>query len=449
MPPIEPTTAPPRSRRRFATIALALAVALPALIATPAQADSFPTWDEVEAARSSESAKQGQISKLTGAISRLQQATTAAASRAQKTGADYQKAQDALDDATGAYDKLAADLEEARTEAKRSAEAVGQVAASLARPGGGSYTANLLSGEKDPGEVLRGLGLSSQIGLKVSDLQDAAVQSAGIVRAKSDQAEVAKDARQKQSQRAAAALEEATRAAQAAEAAEAAERSNLGVMQAQLATLQNDTLSIEQGYQEGVAARAAAAAAEAARVEKIRQAAAAAAAADAERRRAAAAAAAAATPSQPAPSTPSGGGGGSSSSGGWTRPITSYSYYQAYGYRMHPVYHTYKLHAGADFSASCGTPIYATAAGTVTYAGPYGGYGNLIIVDHGNGITSAYGHVFSSGIYVRPGQRVSEGQNIAGVGNAGVSTGCHLHFEVRRGGLATDPMAFLRTKGVG
>ncbi|BDZ48278.1 metalloendopeptidase [Frondihabitans sucicola] len=447
MPPIEPTTEPLRARKRFATIALALAIALPALIAVPAEADGFPTWDEVEAARSSESAKQGQISRLTGAISQLQQATSAAAARAEKSGADYQKAQDALDDASGAYDKLARELDDARTEAKRSAETVGQVAASLAKPGAGSPTVTLLSGEGDPGEILRGLGLSNQVGRKVARLQDDAVQAARVVTSTSNQAKVAKEARQKQSKAAAAALEEATSASRAAAAAEDAERSNLGVMQAQLATLRNDALSIEEGYQEGVAARAAAAAAEAARVEKIRQAAA---AAEAERRRAAAAnPVTPARPSPPVPSTGGGSGGGSSSANGWTRPITSYSFYQAYGYRMHPVYHTYKLHAGADFSAGCGTPIYATSAGTVTYAGAYGGYGNLIIIDHGNGVTSAYGHVFPSGIYVRAGQRVSEGQNIAGVGNAGVSTGCHLHFEVRRGGIATDPMAFLRTKGVG
>ncbi|PZE85331.1 peptidase M23, partial [Curtobacterium sp. MCLR17_039] len=93
-------------------------------------------------------------------------------------------------------------------------------------------------------------------------------------------------------------------------------------------------------------------------------------------------------------------------------------------------------------------PLYATAAGTVTYAGPYGGYGNIIIIDHGGGITSAYAHVYATGIYVRTGQTVAAGTNIAGVGNAGVSTGCHLHFEIRNNGVATDPMAFLATRGV-
>nr|WP_254057563.1 M23 family metallopeptidase [Clavibacter michiganensis] len=213
-------------------------------------------------------------------------------------------------------------------------------------------------------------------------------------------------------------------------------------MRAQLATLRDDRLSIEQGYQAGVRARAAAAAA------------AAKAAAEARARQQAAAAAAAAsrpTASTPAPAAPATGStrpSGSSATSGWTRPITAYTFYQAYGYRIHPVYGDYRLHAGADFSAPCGTPLYATAAGTVTYAGPYGGYGNIIIIDHGGGITSAYAHVYATGIYVRTGQAVAAGTNIAGVGNAGVSTGCHLHFEIRNNGVATDPMAFLATRGV-
>jgi murein DD-endopeptidase MepM/ murein hydrolase activator NlpD len=133
---------------------------------------------------------------------------------------------------------------------------------------------------------------------------------------------------------------------------------------------------------------------------------------------------------------------------GWVTAIRSYSSYQAYGYRVHPITGEYKLHAGADFGASCGTAIYSVAAGTVTYAGAAGGYGNLVIIDHGNGISSAYGHMERAGIYVANGQKVAAGQNIAAVGTAGGSTGCHLHLEIRRGTIATDPVAFLATKGV-
>jgi len=128
-------------------------------------------------------------------------------------------------------------------------------------------------------------------------------------------------------------------------------------------------------------------------------------------------------------------------------PITSYSSYQAYGNRLHPVLGYYRLHAGDDFGAACGTGLYAASAGTVTYAGPYGGYGNLITIDHGGGVTTNYAHMFTAGVQVTVGQRVNAGQKIAEVGNAGLSTGCHLHFEVRQGGTATPPTPFLNGKG--
>jgi len=129
-------------------------------------------------------------------------------------------------------------------------------------------------------------------------------------------------------------------------------------------------------------------------------------------------------------------------------PITAYSSYQAFGMRIHPVLGYPKLHAGADFGASCGNAIYAATSGTVTYAGAYGGFGNLITVTSAGGVSTNYGHMYSSGVQVRVGQQVTAGQQIAQVGNAGLSTGCHLHFELRQGGAATDPIAYLRTKGV-
>lgn len=72
----------------------------------------------------------------------------------------------------------------------------------------------------------------------------------------------------------------------------------------------------------------------------------------------------------------------------------------------------------------------------------------MVIIDHGGGVTTAYAHMFPNGVLVNVGQRVVAGQQVAAVGNDGVSTGCHLHFEVRRNGIATDPMAFLATQGV-
>jgi len=441
-----PTTPGRHRQLRLRTVGLVLAVAagfiVPLTVPTPARAASFPTWDQVEAARSSEQSKQAQISTLNVLIDQLQEKTQAAADRADAAGRAYQAAQDDLDQATAAHAKLAASTAAAMTESDELGSTVGQVAAALTRPGGSGLGAGAILGQDDPDAFLQGLSMSSKIGEQVDGLYARASTAAKTAGALAAQARVAKSARTKLADAAQNALDDAVAASDAAAAAEASERENVSTMRAQLATLRDDRLSIEQGYQAGVRARAAAAAA------------AAKAAAEARARQQAAAAAAAAsrpTASTPAPAAPATGStrpSGSSATSGWTRPITSYTFYQAYGYRIHPVYGDYRLHAGADFSAPCGTPLYATAAGTVTYAGPYGGYGNIIIIDHGGGITSAYAHVYATGIYVRTGQAVAAGTNIAGVGNAGVSTGCHLHFEIRNNGVATDPMAFLATRGV-
>jgi murein DD-endopeptidase MepM/ murein hydrolase activator NlpD len=100
-----------------------------------------------------------------------------------------------------------------------------------------------------------------------------------------------------------------------------------------------------------------------------------------------------------------------------------------------------RLHEGIDIAAASGTPIRAAAEGTVIHAGWLGGYGNLVVVDHGNGLATAYAH--ASAILVAVGQRVAQGETIALVGSTGNSSGPHLHFEVRVNGVAVDPLGYL------
>jgi murein DD-endopeptidase MepM/ murein hydrolase activator NlpD len=100
-----------------------------------------------------------------------------------------------------------------------------------------------------------------------------------------------------------------------------------------------------------------------------------------------------------------------------------------------------RLHEGVDIAAPSGTPIWAAAAGTVIYAGWLGGYGNLVVVDHGNGLATAYAH--ASALLMSVGQSVGQGETVALVGSTGNSSGPHLHFEVRVNGSAVDPLLYL------
>jgi murein DD-endopeptidase MepM/ murein hydrolase activator NlpD len=112
-----------------------------------------------------------------------------------------------------------------------------------------------------------------------------------------------------------------------------------------------------------------------------------------------------------------------------------------FGYRVDPVYKTTKFHAGLDFAAPIGTPIYATANGTVETAGNTGnGYGNHVVIHNGYGYATLFGHMFK--IKVRPGEKVKRGEIIGWVGNTGKSTGPHCHYEVHRNGEPVDPVFY-------
>lgn len=112
-----------------------------------------------------------------------------------------------------------------------------------------------------------------------------------------------------------------------------------------------------------------------------------------------------------------------------------------FGPRNHPVLGTARMHDGVDFGAPSGAPIRAAAAGTVVFAGPRGGYGNTVIVDHGNLLATLYAH--QSALYVAEGAAVAAGQIIGAVGSTGMSTGPHLHFETRVSGVPVDPLLYL------
>ena len=111
-----------------------------------------------------------------------------------------------------------------------------------------------------------------------------------------------------------------------------------------------------------------------------------------------------------------------------------------YGWRMHPIFGTSRFHAGIDIGAGYGASIYAARSGVVVSAGEQSGYGNAVVIDHGDGIATLYAHQSSVAVY--SGQSVSRGEVIGYVGSTGYSTGPHLHFEVRVNGSPVDPMNY-------
>ncbi len=115
-----------------------------------------------------------------------------------------------------------------------------------------------------------------------------------------------------------------------------------------------------------------------------------------------------------------------------------------FGNRLHPVYRKFLDHTGVDIGGKSGNPIFASASGTVIYSGTNGGYGYCIDIDHGNGLVTRYAHC--SKILVKKWQKVDAGQEIARVGSTGVSTGPHLHFEIRLNDYPIDPAMFIGTK---
>lgn len=111
-----------------------------------------------------------------------------------------------------------------------------------------------------------------------------------------------------------------------------------------------------------------------------------------------------------------------------------------FGYRVHPVYKVKKMHYGIDFNCARGTPIQASGKGKVEYAGKRSDYGNCVIIDHGYGFKSLYGHM--SEITVKKGQDIDRGVMVGKVGSTGLSTGDHLHYEVHKNGVRVNPIQY-------
>lgn len=367
-----------------------------------AYAADYPSWSDVLDARNDVALKEKAIAELKSIIKELEKKVEAAAAKAERVGAIYQVAQLAFDEAAYKADQLQAQADEAKKDADASRIRAGQFVSELARVGSVNVSTSLLSNESGAADLLSRLGFASIIASQADGIYQTAIRDQNSAQSLTDQAKVARNERDALRAEAEAAFVIAQNAAIEAQTAYQEQQDHKATLLAQLATLVENRRATEEEYQAG---------------------------------------------------QEDGGTAGSDlppgaiSSKGWARPAAGYIS-SGFGWRIHPIYHTTMFHSGTDLAAGCLVPIYAAHGGQVTYAAPLGTYGNFILINNGGGISTGYAHIASGRTFVKIGEQVSTGTHIADVGSTGGSTGCHLHFEVRENGKATDAVPFMRRMGI-
>jgi murein DD-endopeptidase MepM/ murein hydrolase activator NlpD len=367
-----------------------------------ASATTYPTWADVLAARNSANATKAEVTQIQGLLAGLDSQLTTANATALATGQAAAAAEQKYDLANDKLQTLQAQQKAAAAKAAKTKRQLGQYAAQLARgpQGGGWSTFSLILNGGTEGQLLNDLGAVNQVSRADNNIfkvalseQNAVKQLAALASAQATilkQQKVVADAAKAAAAAAAAKL-------QAAVAAETAHEQTLNVELAALTTQENMTLT---QYEAGVAAAEGA------------------------------------------------GEAGVVDMAGWALPtrgvITSpwgYRYDPADGYR-------WAMHYGDDIADGCLQPIYAAHSGTVTYVGVDGDIGNQIVINNGGGVSTAYGHIANGETFVHVGEPVAGGQNIARTGSTGISTGCHLFYQVKVNGSWVDPVPFMLARGI-
>jgi len=362
-------------------------------------AASYPSWGAVQTAKASAAAKQAEVNQLQALISQLDAQVESTQAVAKTKGDAYGTAQDAYYSAAIQQQALQKQADAAKVLSKKSQGQAGQLAAQLARTGSTGFQLNLFLDAKDAGKVLDGIGDGGRVSARAEGVYKKALQDQKTAQALTDQSNVAKGILNNLKVVAQQAYEVAQQAADAATAALDAQTAHKAELQAQLASLTTNANMTEAAYDAGVKAEFGA------------------------------------------------DGSTEISSTGWARPtvgrITS-----GFGMRVNPVDGGYRLHNGTDLADGCNVNIYAAHAGTVTYAGWYGGLGEFIQIQNDGTYGTGYGHIAAGKILVHDGQNVGPGQLIAQTGSTGEATGCHLHFMVIINGVPVDAVPFMRGQGI-
>ncbi|WP_395245728.1 M23 family metallopeptidase [Agromyces sp. MMS24-K17] len=399
----------------IAAFALALPVAQP--VVAPAQAATYPTWDELQAAKANTAAAAAAVETIKNLLVELEANVQATRAEAERRTDELIAAQQRYDDAVRRADEIQAQADASAAEAETARRNAGEVAAQLYRTGGKDLGVDLLfdAGDAAQTDALLGkLGSMDKMVERTSSIYARANEKANTARTLGKQAEVARGEREKLRIAAEEALQVALDAQAAAEAALAESQQKKIELDQQLAFLQDTEAKTAAAYEEG---------------ERIRK--------EEERRR--------------MEEAMRSGSPGVVSSSGWARPAAG-RVTDGYGPRSSICSDggcSGSFHYAVDLGTGCSAPIYAANSGIVRFSGWSGTYGNYIQIDHGGGIWTGYAHIRDGGRFVGVGQWVDAGQNIASSGTTGASTGCHLHFEVWSGGSRINPIPFMADRGVG
>jgi murein DD-endopeptidase MepM/ murein hydrolase activator NlpD len=394
-----------------------VAMALFGAVAVPsgAQAVTYPTWDELQAAKANTAAGAAAVQQITALIAQLETNVAVTRAEAERRTDELIVAQQKFDDAVMRANQIQAQADASAAEAAAAERNAGQVAAQLYRAGTGDVGVNLFldAGNAAATEALLAkLGSMEKMVERTSGIYNRAQEKQNAARSLADQAAVARAEREKLRIAAEEALAAAQAAQAAAEAGLAESQAKKIELDQQLKFLQDTEAKTAAAYQEG---------------ERIRK-------EEEERRR------------QEALKN---GSPGAVASSGWAKPAAG-RITGTYGPRA-PICSggcSGSFHYAVDIGTGCSAPIYAANSGIVRFAGWSGTYGNYVQIDHGGGVWTGYAHIRPGGTFVGTGQWVEAGQNIASSGTTGASTGCHLHFEVFVGGSRIDPYPFMADRGI-
>lgn len=388
-----------------AAIVLGLLTTGGVLAATsPAYAEDYPSWTDVANARNNESSAKAAVAQIQSLLAGLQADVDRTQKDSQEKGEVWRAADDKFQVAAAKAQNLQDQADAANVVANASEQRAGQLAAQLMRGGSGSdlTTTLLTSTGAKSNNLLYDLGMSTKISEQANAIYERAIQDKNTAQSLTDGANVAKNELKSIKDVAQKAFDEAQVAAKAASAALTAQQDHAAQLQQQLIVLTENREATEADFIAGIKAR-----------------------------------------------TGNGASLGAAqiSLSGWALPASG-PITDGFGWRVSPTEGASSYHQGTDIGAGCGSPIFAASSGTVEYAGWNGGYGNFILIDHGGGVESAYGHIVNGGTLVQSGEQVIVGEQIASVGTTGTSTGCHLHFEIRLGGVATNSVPFMSDRGI-